>query len=138
MSVLRQENGLVVHFLYPFCSRRPSEEGEGHFSPLSDLSEQIRADRAWASYLWRCQCFGVSEPRTETSRSLQSGSPEAGPKNKDLGVWKAIPRVTGWGVKQELEGNHSYPQTPGRSWEIQHCFVRGLWTFIRQRLFVIG
>ena len=85
MSVLRQENGLVVHFSYPFCSRRPSEEGEGHFSPLSCLSEQIRADRARASYLWRCQYFGVSDPRTETSRSLQSGCPVAGPKNKDLG-----------------------------------------------------
>ena len=54
------------------------------------------------------------------NRNFQESSvrvPRSRPQEQGFGtVWKAIPRVTGWGVKHELEGNHLPP--PPDTWEI--------------------
>lgn len=56
------------------------------------------------------------------NRNFQESSvrvPRSRPQEQGFGtVWKAIPRVTGWGVKQELEGNHLPAPLPPDTWEI--------------------
>lgn len=118
MSVLRQENGLVVHFPYPFCSRRPSEEGEGHFPLSSPSSEQIRQSLGFLP-LERPVFWGFQNPEQKLPGSLQS-VPRSRPQEIRIWtVWEGNPRSHRLGSEAgELEGNHLPAPLPPDTWEI--------------------